>query len=124
MKTACVFLLGTLLLPLTLGLYVPTINQNENRPLETEGNCTEDCDIPNYEKPMSNLKVGLILMVIGIVLTMLISLLCSNVNKYKFSLPYVLVASVTQPVEEENVSANQQGLSKTFNTTSIKQEAL
>ena len=120
MKTACVFLLGTLLLPLTLGLYVPTINQNENRPLETEGNCTEDCDIPNYEKPMSNLKVGLILMVIGIVLTMLISLLCPNVNK--FGLPYVLVASVTQPVEgEENVSANQQGLSKTFNTTSIKQ---
>ena len=123
MKTACVFLLGTLLLPLTLGLYVPTVNQNEIRPLETEENCTEDCDTPIVEKPMSNLKVGLILMVIGIVLTILISLLCSNVNM--IGLPYVLVAPVTQlqPVEE-NVSVNQQGLSKTFNTTSIKQQSL
>ena len=119
MKTACVFLLGTLLLPLTLGLYVPTNNQNEIQPLETEENCTEDCDTPIVEKPMSNLKVGLILIIIGIVLTILISLLCPNVNK--FGLPYIMVASVTQPMQEENVSANQQGLSKTSNTTSIKQ---
>ena len=63
-----------MLSPSTLGF--PTNNENEIQPLESEENCTDDCDSPNYEKPMSNLKVGLILMIVGIVLFMLICLLC------------------------------------------------